>query len=115
MIVTPDFHVPRESGKPHIIIVGKNGRRIGNEAGAYMESVRGCSLPGMFSHTQYSTAEHSRITPVDPRKMLNWGEVASLVPRDHPPGRGYRPILEADAQSIHHGDGDAALLDHHYE
>ena len=31
------FHVPGESGKPHIIIVGKNGRRIGNEAGAYME------------------------------------------------------------------------------
>src|SRR5579859_6813316 len=31
------FHVPGESGKPHIIIVGKNGRRVGNEAGAYME------------------------------------------------------------------------------
>src|SRR5262249_17812253 len=31
------FHVPGESGKPHIIIVGKNGRRVGNEAGSYME------------------------------------------------------------------------------
>lgn len=31
------FHVPGESGKPHIIIVDKKGRRIGNEAGAYME------------------------------------------------------------------------------
>jgi 3-oxosteroid 1-dehydrogenase len=31
------FHVPGESGKPHIIIVDKHGRRIGNEAGAYME------------------------------------------------------------------------------
>jgi 3-oxosteroid 1-dehydrogenase len=31
------FHVPGESGKPHIIIVGKDGKRIGNEAGAYME------------------------------------------------------------------------------
>jgi len=31
------FHVPGESGKPHIIIVDKNGRRIGNESGAYME------------------------------------------------------------------------------
>lgn len=31
------FHVPGESGKPHIIIVDKNGRRLGNEAGAYME------------------------------------------------------------------------------
>lgn len=31
------FHVPGESGKPHIIIVGPKGRRIGNEAGSYME------------------------------------------------------------------------------
>ena len=31
------FHVPGESGKPHIIIVDKHGRRVGNEAGAYME------------------------------------------------------------------------------
>jgi len=31
------FHVPGESGKPHIIIVGPDGRRVGNEAGAYME------------------------------------------------------------------------------
>ncbi len=31
------FHVPGESGKPHVIIVGPNGRRVGNEAGAYME------------------------------------------------------------------------------
>lgn len=31
------FHVPGESGKPHIIIVGPNGKRVGNEAGAYME------------------------------------------------------------------------------
>lgn len=31
------FHVPGESGKPHIIIVGPDGRRVGNEAGSYME------------------------------------------------------------------------------
>jgi 3-oxosteroid 1-dehydrogenase len=31
------FHVPGESGKPHVIIVGPDGRRVGNEAGAYME------------------------------------------------------------------------------
>jgi len=31
------FHVPGESGKPHIIIVGPDGKRVGNEAGAYME------------------------------------------------------------------------------
>ena len=31
------FHVPGEAGKPHIIIVGKNGRRVGNESGSYME------------------------------------------------------------------------------
>ncbi len=31
------FHVPGESGKPHIIIVDRDGRRIGNEAGSYME------------------------------------------------------------------------------
>ena len=31
------FHVPGESGKPHIIIVDKQGKRIGDESGAYME------------------------------------------------------------------------------
>ncbi|MDG2004092.1 MAG: FAD-binding protein, partial [Novosphingobium sp.] len=31
------FHVPGESGKPHVIIVGSDGKRVGNEAGAYME------------------------------------------------------------------------------
>lgn len=31
------FHVPGESGKPHVIIVDKAGKRIGNEAGSYME------------------------------------------------------------------------------
>lgn len=31
------FHVPGEAGKPHIMIVGKDGRRVGNEAGSYME------------------------------------------------------------------------------
>jgi 3-oxosteroid 1-dehydrogenase len=31
------FHVPGESGKPHIIIVDKDGKRIGDESGAYME------------------------------------------------------------------------------
>ena len=31
------FHVPGEAGKPHIIIVDKAGRRIGNEVGSYME------------------------------------------------------------------------------
>lgn len=31
------FHVPGESGKPHVIIVGADGRRVGNEAGSYME------------------------------------------------------------------------------
>jgi 3-oxosteroid 1-dehydrogenase len=40
--LTPDgryggFHVPGESGKPHVIIVGPEGRRVGNEAGSYME------------------------------------------------------------------------------
>jgi 3-oxosteroid 1-dehydrogenase len=40
--LTPDgkyggFHVPGESGKPHIVIVGPDGRRVGNEAGSYME------------------------------------------------------------------------------
>lgn len=31
------FHVPGESGKPHIVIVGADGRRVANEAGSYME------------------------------------------------------------------------------
>jgi 3-oxosteroid 1-dehydrogenase len=31
------FHVPGESGKPHIVIVGPDGRRVANEAGSYME------------------------------------------------------------------------------
>jgi 3-oxosteroid 1-dehydrogenase len=31
------FHVPGESGKPHVVIVGPDGTRVGNEAGSYME------------------------------------------------------------------------------
>lgn len=31
------FHVPSDAGKPHCIIVNKEGLRFGNEAGAYME------------------------------------------------------------------------------
>lgn len=31
------FHVPNDTAKPHSIVVDKNGNRIGNEAGAYME------------------------------------------------------------------------------
>lgn len=31
------FHVPGESGKPHVVIVGPDGKRVGNEAGSYME------------------------------------------------------------------------------
>jgi 3-oxosteroid 1-dehydrogenase len=31
------FHIPGEAGKPHIIIVSKAGRRVGNECGSYME------------------------------------------------------------------------------
>lgn len=31
------FHVPTDAAKPHSMIVGPDGRRFGNEAGAYME------------------------------------------------------------------------------
>jgi len=43
------FHVPGEAGKPGIIIVNKNGRRVANEAGAYME----------FGQRMFADAENS--------------------------------------------------------
>src|SRR3546814_17724576 len=34
---TPYFHQPTRTGKPHVIVTDSDGRRIGNEAGAYVE------------------------------------------------------------------------------
>ena len=60
------FHVPGESGKPHIIIVGKNGRRIGNEAGAYMEFGQRMFAAGAVPAYAILESRALAITPGDP-------------------------------------------------
>ena len=63
------FHVPGESGKPHIIIVGPDGKRVGNEAGAYME----------FGQRMYAKGA-----------VPSWGILESRVLRDY----SWGPILQ---------------------
>lgn len=61
------FHVPGESGKPHIIIVGSGGRRIGNEAGAYME----------FGQRMYASGMVPAWAILESRALqyYNWGPI----------------------------------------
>ena len=61
------FHVPGESGKPHVIIVGPNGKRVGNEAGAYME----------FGQKMYAAGAVPAFAVLESRvlKYYSWGPV----------------------------------------
>ena len=61
------FHVPGESGKPHIIIVGADGKRVGNEAGAYME----------FGQKMYAKGAVPAFAILDSRALsyYSWGPV----------------------------------------
>lgn len=61
------FHVPGESGKPHIIIVGQDGKRVGNEAGAYME----------FGQRMYAKGAVPAFAILESRalKHYSWGPV----------------------------------------
>jgi 3-oxosteroid 1-dehydrogenase len=61
------FHVPGESGKPHIIIVGKDGKRVGNEAGSYME----------FGHKMYAKGAVPSWAILESRALskYTWGPI----------------------------------------
>ena len=72
------FHVPGESGKPHIIIVGPDGRRVGNEAGAYME----------FGQRMYAAGAVPSFAIIESRALKNysWGPLL--------PGASVKPFVE---------------------
>lgn len=61
------FHVPGESGKPHIIIVDAHGKRIGDESGAYME----------FGQRMYARGAVPAFAILDSRalKHYSWGPI----------------------------------------
>ena len=61
------FHVPGESGKPHIIIVGPDGKRVANEAGAYME----------FGQKMYAAGAVPAFAIIESRALryYSWGPV----------------------------------------
>lgn len=66
------FHVPGESGKPHVIIVGPDGRRLGNEAGSYME----------FGQRMYAAGAVPAYAIIESRalKRYSWGPVIAGKP-----------------------------------
>jgi 3-oxosteroid 1-dehydrogenase len=72
------FHVPGESGKPHVIIVGPNGKRVGNEAGAYME----------FGQKMYAAGAVPSYAILESRALryYSWGPV--MV------GKSVRPFID---------------------
>lgn len=72
------FHVPGESGKPHIIIVDADGRRVGNEAGSYME----------FGQRMYAKGAVPAYAIIESRMLKNysWGPVL--------PGKAVKPWVE---------------------
>ncbi len=72
------FHVPGESGKPHVIIVGPDGRRVGNEAGAYME----------FGQRMYARGAVPSWAIIESRmlKDYSWGPLL--------PGKPIRPWID---------------------
>ena len=73
------FHVPGEAGKPHIIIVDKHGKRVGNEAGAYMEFGQNMFRRGAVP--AYAILE-SRVL-----KHYTWGPLL--------PGTSIEPFIES--------------------
>jgi 3-oxosteroid 1-dehydrogenase len=72
------FHVPGESGKPHIIIVGPDGKRVGNEAGSYME----------FGQRMYARRAVPSFAILESRLLKNysWGPVL--------PGKPIQPWVD---------------------
>lgn len=81
------FHVPGESGKPGVIIVGADGRRIGNEAGAYME----------FGQRMYATGAVPAWAIIEGRALsrYSWGPVMAGKSPDPFVASGY--FLRADS------------------
>ena len=72
------FHVPGESGKPHVVIVGPDGKRVGNEAGAYME----------FGQRMYAAGAVPSWAVFESRMLKNysWGPLL--------PGKSVKPWIE---------------------
>jgi len=73
------FHVPGESGKPHVIIVGSDGRRVGNEAGSYME----------FGQRMYARGAVPAFAILDSRALdyYSWGPVIA--------GKSRQPFIDS--------------------
>ena len=80
------FHVPGESGKPHIIIVDGDGRRIGNEAGSYME----------FGQRLYARGAIPAWAIIESRALdrYTWGPLLPGKPRQPLIDNGY--LIAAD-------------------
>lgn len=72
------FHVPGESGKPHVIIVASDGRRVGNEAGSYME----------FGQRMYGKGAVPAFAILESRALdyYSWGPVIA--------GKSRKPFIE---------------------
>ena len=72
------FHVPGESGKPHVVIVGPDGKRVGNEAGAYME----------FGQRMYAAGAVPSWAIIESRMLKNysWGPLL--------PGKSANPSID---------------------
>jgi 3-oxosteroid 1-dehydrogenase len=72
------FHVPGESGKPHIVIVGPDGKRVGNEAGSYME----------FGQRMYAKGAVPSFAIIESRalKHYSWGPLL--------PGKAVQPFVD---------------------
>lgn len=84
--LTPDgryagFHVPGESGKPHIVIVDQSGARIGDESGAYME----------FGQRMYARGAVPAFAILESRalKHYNWGPIMGRKSIEPFVGSGY--------------------------
>jgi len=89
------FHVPGESGKPHVIIVGPDGKRVGNEAGAYME----------FGQRMYARGAVPSWAILESRCLKNysWGPLLPGKPKKPWIDNGYLTVadtIEELAQKI---------------
>ncbi len=75
------FHVPIDTAKPHCIVVDRDGRRIGNEAGAYMEFGQRMFAAGAVP--AWAILEHRH------RQRYAWGALTPGKTPDALIGQGY--------------------------
>ena len=80
------FHVPGESGKPHIIFVGPDGKRVGNEAGSYME----------FGQRMYAAGAVPSWAILESRALKNysWGPLMPGKPKKPWIDNGYLTVAD---------------------